>query len=370
MAVFARKYRPRQLSELVGQHVVVQTLSNAFKMNKLHHAYLFVGHVGSGKTSTARILAAMENCEKSPGLYPCGECSVCSGIFKGTHADIEEIDAASQAGKVDQVRQLKTDAMYGPIDGAKIKYYIIDECHRMSPASSEALLKLIEEPPPRIRFILCTTEAESVRGTIMSRCQVHEFRKIYWRQISERLGEVAEKEKIESEKEALNICSRLAQGSMRTALQNLEKLAAYNGGKKITGSDAQKMFATVSEVLFYDVIDQILGVEGGKPDATKGFKLINSMLINGADFAMICNGLAEHLRHIMVGLSCQKAADFIDVSEEGKRRLLTQLKKCKNLTGIFAAYKHLHEARQGVEYGLSPEIALQKWLLESVFAFH
>ena len=128
MLVFARKYRPKRLSEVIGQPSIVQTLTNALTRNHLHHAYLFVGKFGCGKTSTARILAASENCKTSPGVEPCGSCDVCTGVFAGVHSDIVEIDAASDAGKVDQIRELKHSAAYSPIDGAKTKYYIVDEC--------------------------------------------------------------------------------------------------------------------------------------------------------------------------------------------------------------------------------------------------
>ena len=160
--VFARKYRPKILADLVGQSSVVQTLTNALTRKKLHHAYLFVGKFGCGKTSTARILAASENCVQSPGLTPCGDCEVCKAVFTGSHTDILEIDAASGAGKVDQIRDLKHSAVYSPIDGAKTKYYIIDEAHRMTPPAEEALLKLLEEPPAKVRFVLCTTELQQM----------------------------------------------------------------------------------------------------------------------------------------------------------------------------------------------------------------
>ncbi len=137
--VYARKYRPKTLDEVIGQPAVVQTLKNSILQKKLHHAYLFIGKFGTGKTSTSRILAASENCKTSPGLHPCGHCDLCKGVFAGTHVDISEIDAASSAGKVDQIRELKNSATYTPIDGAKTKYYIIDEC-----LPSEALVSMAD----------------------------------------------------------------------------------------------------------------------------------------------------------------------------------------------------------------------------------
>lgn len=371
MYVLARKYRPRKLSDLIGQNVVVQTITNAIKLGKLHHAYLFVGNHGCGKTSAARTLAAMENCERSPGLNPCGNCSICNAIFDGKHADVEEIDAASGAGKVEQIRELKTSAMYSPVDGAKEKYFILDEAHAMSASSAEALLKIIEEPPPRVRFILCTTEFESMSDTIVSRCQVHEFRKVFWRQIADHLEMIAKKENISFDKDAINLCAKMSNGSVRNALQNLDKVISFSGANSITSEDAQKVFASVSEVILFDLVDEVIGLNNkAKPDATRGFKIINNMLSNGTSFRIICDGISELLRQMMIGLTCNSAAEMINLSEEGKRRFKNQLHHCKNISGILSSLNKLTNARTAVDYGLSPEISLQQWFLESVFAFY
>lgn len=367
---FAVKYRPKKLSDLIGQEVIVKTLSNAIQNDQLHHAYLFVGQYGSGKTTAARILAAMENCETSPGITPCGECGICNDIFHGRHSDIEEIDAAS-TGKVEQIRELKTSALYLPIDGARKKYYIIDEFHSVSSAGAEALLKLIEEPPPHVRFILCTTELDKVKGTIRSRCQVHEFKKIYWRLIAKQLEEIAKKENLEAENSVLSLCSRLANGSMRSALQNLEKVSSFSGNGKVTTEDAEKVFSTVSEMTYYDLIDEVVGVNKEKVDATGGFKIINTMLQTGANFAAIYNGITEKLNDVLICLTSSKAGEFVNVSEEGKRRLKEQATFCKDkIKAILDSLNYLHEASQAVEYNLSPETALQKWFIESLYCFN
>ena len=367
---FAVKYRPKKLSDLVGQEVIVKTLSNAIQNDQLHHAYLFVGQFGSGKTSAARVLAAMENCEVSPGIAPCGECGICSDIFHGHHSDIEEIDAAS-TGKVEQIRELKKSALYLPIDGAKKKYYIIDEFHSVSSAGAEALLKLIEEPPSHVRFILCTTELEKVKGTIRSRCQVHEFKKIYWRLIAKHLNDIVKQEGLEVETSVLSLCSRLANGSMRTALQNLEKVASFSGNGNVTTEDAEKVFSTVSEITYYDLIDEVVGVNKDKIDTTSGFKIINTMLQTGANYAAIYNGISEKLNDILICLTSSKAGEFINVSEEGKRRLKEQATFCKEkIKAILDSLNYLHESAQAVEYNMSTEIALQKWFIESLYCFN
>lgn len=367
----ARKYRPKCLADLVGQPTIVQTITNAMKAGKLHQAYLLVGQFGSGKSSLSRILAAMENCETSPGINPCGKCQICKSIFDGKHADVEELDAAGNFAKVEQVRKLKEAALYAPIDGARVKYFILDEAHRMSEASNDSLLKLIEEPPQHVRFVLCTTDAQKIRPAIESRCQRHDFRKIYWTQILEQLEKIAKMEKIQFESGALSQCAKYANGSMRTAIQYLEKLVSFADGP-INAEHSQGMFGTLDDVVYYDLADQIIGVKDGKPDAGAGFKLINTMVASGVDFDIIYDGLAEHLRSLMICCTTASAWDFISVSDEAKRRLKTQVKRIqdtKKLDAVLQAISKLTETKRMIEYNLSSEIALQQWFLECVFLF-
>ena len=371
MLIYARKYRPKSFAEIVGQPSVVQTLSNALTMNRLHHTYLFVGKFGCGKTSTARILAASENCKNSPGLHPCGVCDICKSIFAGNHTDVAEIDAASHAGKVDQIRELKRSAAYSPIDGARTKYFIIDEAHRCSPQAEEALLKIIEEPPAHVRFVLCTTELQHMRGTIISRCQLHNFQKLYWREMSQHLGFVAKQEHLDIDQESLNLCAKLADGSLRNALQNLEKLVDFSGEDAIRIDKTQIAFGTVSDLLYYNLLDQVIG-DGSSPDATTGYKLINELLVSGVGFDAICDGISETLRNILIGITTSACGDLINVSDECKKRLINQMKRCKSnkkMPALLEAMKSLAEAKAAVSYGLSPDMALQMWLLDSIFAF-
>lgn len=367
--ILARKYRPKTMSEVVGQPTVVRTLSNALSQNKLHHAYLFAGQFGCGKTSTARILAASENCKASENvLFPCGNCDLCKSVYAGTHSDVSEIDAASSAGKVEQIRELKSAASYAPMDGAKSKYYIIDECHRMSASAEEALLKLLEEPPNRVRFILCTTEYQHMRSTILSRCQVHEFKKIYWREIARHLGVIAKQEKYNHDAEALNLCAKIADGSMRNGLQNLEKLVHFSGGEKLTGKLAQEAFGTASELVFYSLIGEI--VKDGPPDATAGYLIINDLLVTGMGASQIFEGISEVLRNVLLGVSASACGELILVAEEAKSRLKDLLRlfqpKMQALLGIMEG---LSKIRIATEYGQTLDTALQMWFLQSIFKF-
>jgi DNA polymerase-3 subunit gamma/tau len=239
----------------------------------------------------------------------------------------------------------------------------------MSAEASESLLKIIEEPPSHVRFILCTTKLVEMTDTIRSRCQTHEFRAIYWREIADHLSRIVKEENVTVEEEAINLCARMAGGSMRNALQNLDKLLDYAGKWTATSEMAYSTFGSVSEKALDDLLDQIIGVTGGKPDATEGYRIINSLLLTGVEFRVIHEGIARHLGNLIVACSASAAKDLIMVSDEGKQRLQAQLNVCaKKVKGVMLCLKNLHDARTSVEYGLSPETALQMWFIESVYS--
>lgn len=245
---------------------------------------------------------------------------------------------------------------------------LVSNCHRMTPQAEEALLKLLEEPPPRVRFVLCTTEAQQMRGTIMSRCQVHEFKKIYWREIVNHLTQVAKSENLGIDADSLNLCAKLSEGSMRNALQNLEKLVDFCGRDRISIDQAQIAFGTVPEALFYDLMDQIC--KEGSPDATAGFTIINQMLIAGMGASQVFDGISEVLRNILVATSAKSATNFITLNEEQKARLKELLKPFKaKMQSLITIIRNLVEARTAIQYGQSLDIVLQAWFLESILVF-
>src|SRR5262245_5935906 len=211
--VVARRYRPQDFSELVGQNQVSQALSNAISTSRVGHAYLFTGARGVGKTSTARIFAKCLNCVTGPTITPCGKCDICEGVASGDDVDVIEIDGASNRG-IDEIRQLRQNAGVRP-SRARFKIYIIDEVHMLTTPAFNALLKTLEEPPEHVKFIFCTTEADKIPITVLSRCQRFDFAPIETKSILGRLKQIAASEGVEADDEALSILARRAAGSMR-----------------------------------------------------------------------------------------------------------------------------------------------------------
>src|SRR3954464_14279876 len=234
--VLARKYRPQRFSELIGQEHVARTLSNAIAQNRVHHAFLFTGARGVGKTSAARILAKALSCEKGPTAEPCGVCDICQEIAGGRSVDVIEIDAASNT-KVEETKSVLEGVRYLPAR-ARRKVYIIDEVHMLSAHSWNALLKTLEEPPPHVVFVFATTEVHKIPGTILSRCQRFDFKLISTARLTEHLSQILTAEKIAFEADGLRLVARQGAGSVRDALSLLDQVIAYSGDAAITAERA------------------------------------------------------------------------------------------------------------------------------------
>jgi len=287
-----RKWRPHKWEEVVAQDHVVQTLRNAIKTERVGHAYLFSGPRGTGKTTTARLLAKAVNC-LSPDLAarPCDECPNCKAVNEGRFLDLIEIDAASNTS-VEDVRDLRDKINFSPTDG-KYKVYIIDEVHMLSTAAFNALLKTLEEPPPHAIFILATTEVHKIPATVLSRCQRHEFRRIPVAEMVKTLQTICESEKIEAEEDALVLISRQSTGALRDAISLLDQLAST--GQKITMELAQTVLGTATNQLVYDLIDAIL-----TNDPAAGMQTIHRALDSGSDPRQFTRQVVEYLRNLLL----------------------------------------------------------------------
>ena len=312
-----RKYRPQTFEEVVGQTHIERTLKNAIEADKVSHAYLFCGPRGTGKTTTARLLAKALLCEHGPTSSPDGTCAQCQAIAEGTHPDVNELDAASRTG-VDNVREeIINRVQFAPTQG-RYKIYIIDEVHMLSTAAFNALLKTLEEPPEHVVFILCTTDPQKIPETIHSRCQRFDFHRLTNEEIIERLAAVCDAEGIEYENDALDLVAHRAQGGMRDALTTLEQLAAFGNGN-VTLEVAENVLGALNTSDMAAVIDHI-----AHRDAAKCFLWVADFVETGADLAQFARDLAEYVRNLYVMKLTDGAVD-LGVSESAKAQMVKEL---------------------------------------------
>ena len=286
-----RKYRPSNFDEVAGQKIIIKTLKNAIKNNTLSHAYLFAGPRGTGKTSVAKILAKIVNCENLNEYNPCDICVNCTQYNNNQAIDIIEIDAASNNG-VDEIRELKNKIGLVPATG-KYKIYIIDEVHMLSTGAFNALLKTLEEPPKHVIFILATTDPHKIPSTILSRCQRFDFKKLTSKQICDKLDEIAKLEKIKISNEALEEIAYLSDGGMRDALSLLDQVNSYS--TNITIDDIHEINGTITNKDLKQIVDKILNNR-----ITEIFKIIDSLNNNGKDFYKITEELINYLRNVLI----------------------------------------------------------------------
>ncbi len=312
--VLARKWRPRRFSELVGQEHVVRALTNALETGRVHHAFLFTGTRGIGKTTIARIFAKSLNCVRGTGAEPCGECEVCTAVDEGRFVDLLEIDAASNTG-VDDVRELIESAQYLPTRG-RYKVYLIDEVHMLSRSAFNALLKTLEEPPPHVKFLLATTDPQKLPVTVLSRCLQFNLRRLSEPQIVAQLRHILDAEKVEASAAAIALLAHAADGSLRDGLSLLDQALAFGGGR-LDEVEVRAMLGTVDREQIAKLLDALVAADGARlldvATALAGF---------APDFSAVLDALALALHRIQLQQlvpGAEAQLDGVDIAALARR---------------------------------------------------
>ena len=312
-----RKYRPQVFEDVVGQEPIERTLKNAIAQDKVSHAYLFCGPRGTGKTTTARLLAKALLCQSGPTPDPDGTCEDCRLVAEGLHPDVYELDAASRTGVENVREEIISRVQFAPTRG-RSKVYIIDEVHMLSVAAFNALLKTLEEPPPHVVFVLCTTDPQKVPETIHSRCQRFDFRRITPESMVSRLGAICIAEDVEFEGEALDLIAHRAEGGLRNALTSLEQIIAFENGK-VTLAGAERLLGSIDSNDMAEIVKHV-----GKRDVASCFRWTASYVETGADLAQFVRDMAERVRNLYV-LSLVGDDVDLEINETTRHELIEEL---------------------------------------------
>ena len=351
MALY-RQWRPQDFDALVGQQAVKTALKNALASGRIAHAYLFSGPRGTGKTSTARILAKALNCEQGPTPVPCGHCANCERIAAGTSMDVIEIDAASNTG-VDDIRELREQVSFAPVDG-RYKVYIIDEVHMLSTGAFNALLKTLEEPPAHVVFILATTDPQKIPATIHSRCQRFDFRRVTVDEIVEHLAMVAKGSGIEADEEALRLIAIQSEGGLRDALSLLDQCGVM--AKQVTAATVREVLGIVGREALQSLTEAI-----GQKNLPVALAKLNLLLEQGKDVRQVLTELMEYLRALLL-YQAVPAYDEIYLTDTSE--VLAKLAPLFSSERLMAAEERLHSALQELRGALRPRITAELCLLD------
>lgn len=346
------KYRPFQLDDLIGQNSVVSTLKQASKIDRFANSYFFVGTKGCGKTSSARILANLLNCENVKEGKLCGECLACKTIPSEVAMDVIELDGAAN-GKVEHISALIDGASWSPTQ-LKRKVYIIDECHRLSGSAVSALLKITEDPPPYLTFIFCTTDPDKVIDTIPSRSQRFNFRRLLSKEIVGRLRMISEKENVNITDEALFVLAQKSRGSMRDAVVALEQIATLAGQKEITGKHAQKYFGIADKQIVYLIVESMVN-----SNIPLIMDQVNDLVMSNVDAKEIAFEISEAFRNIMLLKANNGNCSWIDLPEQ-EIELLKKNGESIKLGQLDKMAKQFSTLRKELEFSIN-----ERWVLES-----
>ncbi|HKD93254.1 MAG TPA: DNA polymerase III subunit gamma/tau [Gaiellaceae bacterium] len=355
MAALYRKYRPQTFEDVVGQEAVVRTLSNAIGTDAVRQAYLFAGPRGTGKTSMARILAKCLNCAQGPTTTPDGTCHACRTIAAGTSLDVIEMDAASQRG-IDDIREIRDRVVLQPVEG-RYKVYILDEAHQLTDAAWNALLKLIEEPPPHLVFVFCTTDLSKVLPTVRSRCQTFVFQRPRLQDLVKVLRQIADAEGIDAPDQALALVARSGRGAYRDAVSTLDQLASATGNQ-VTVQAVLELLGTVEEEALFRLCDLVID-----RDTAGALTYLEELAERGHDLGRLVLDLIEHLRQIMLAQHLGDVPEAAASSAEARERLkaqANQLEEATVLRLVDLLAVAVDDMRQGGDPRLPLELALVK----------
>jgi DNA polymerase III subunit gamma/tau len=356
--VLARKWRPKTFDEVVGQNTLVRTLKNALSSGRIGHAFLLSGARGVGKTTTARILAKALNCAKGDGptADPCGECPSCKEITKGNALDVQEIDGATNNG-VEQVRELRESARYSPARD-RFKIWIIDEVHMLSTGAFNALLKTLEEPPPRVKFIFATTEYHKIPDTILSRCQQYDFRMIPGRELLAHLRKVAEGETIQVSEEALAKIARAAEGSVRDALSLFDQVLAFSGSE-VKDEDVTALLGLIDRELLLRASSAMVG-----GDSLAMLELVESLADYGADYRNFARELLLHFRELLMLKLAPDGSGLLSAILPEDRERMKPLSEAFSEEDLLRVFDVLTEAEVELRSAQDPRVTLELALLK------
>ena len=345
------KYRPAQITDIVGQKRIVSAIKKQAEKNKFCHAYLFAGQFGSGKTSIARIVSSLMTCEHKEGHLVCGKCKSDIAILDGYCVDVYEIDAASKRG-IDDARKIRETATYAPQE-LKKKIYIIDECHMLTPEAWNALLKIVEEPPSYVTFIFCTTNHRKVPSTITSRCQSFIFNQISTQDMFEHLKKIAQKEKIDIVDNVLTNIAKISHGSMRDAINHLEQIAMAKDNK-VGEKEANEYFGIPDETITYEIVNLM-----ASQDASGLLEKVNTLLQSGIDAKTILNDISHILRNIFICKICGKNSKLLDVLDV-ERLAIAKIAEGVSRNGLIKTASSFSRIEKEINVNIN-----ERWILEA-----